>query len=686
MQTDQGQLNPQQKEAVLTTEGPVIVLAGAGSGKTKVITHRIAHIIDQGCNPGSILAITFTNKAAAEMRQRTETLVGEKAKHVWLYTFHAFCSKVLRQKISLIKGYNNKFTILDTKESTKLIKEIYTTELPAKGVPAETMPSPTEMQELISKLKNSPTKYAKYIESAKSSPYIKVQLEIMDSYNARAKKNNSLDFDDLLIKTIEIFKDFPEVLKEYTTKFRYIMVDEFQDTNLIQSELIEMLAETNNICVVGDTDQSIYGWRGADIRNILGFKDKYPTAKKIMLEQNYRSTKYIIDAANNVIRNNNQRDEKTLWTNKKGSKIDVVYTENEWQETNYITSEIIKLHQQGIPYKDFTILYRNNNMSGHIETGLIDKGLPYHITNGIKILDRKEIKDILAYLRMIVNPYDELAVKRIINTPKRGISPATMEKVSAYAENNQMTITDVITGIEMISPADIGLKKGACEKLAEFSDLIFELNGLAELPCEDIIDSIIKRTDYINKTCKAIMPKDTGNRTAMLAYEKKCEKMQEQQQETKDFFDRLKTIAQEYDKTADTPDLCEFLNNISLMTDEILPDQQSEEDPDQIKLMTLHSSKGLEFPYVFIVGMEEGNLPGIRPEKGNTDDTDTMYYQMKLEEERRLCYVGITRAKEKLTLCTCDKRYLFGSTQYLSPSRFIKEIDPALKHDVKITD
>lgn len=661
-------LNRQQAEAVQTTNGPVIILAGAGSGKTKVLVHRIANLIKKGADPESILAITFTNKAASEMRERVKNIIGPESKKVWLYTFHAFCAKILREEITELKQYKQGFSIYDTDESKKIIKEILKNK--DEGLDPKYMDDPATLLEKVTRLKWDKKYSHKLQEAARQGNEFQQRiLTLSEAYNRKMIKNNAMDFEDLLVQATKLLKTNKEILVKYQAKFKYIMVDEYQDTNNIQYELVNLLSRQNrNLCVVGDADQSIYGWRGADIQNILDFKKDYPEAKTIKLEQNYRSTAEIVEAANNVIKHNQIREDKTLRTNKPGYPIKHYHFEDDYNEGDNIASLIKFIHfRQKKAYKDIAILYRTNTLSNKLETALIKNAIPYHLTGGTKLFDRKEIKDIMAYIKSLVNQYDEIALKRIINTPPRGIGNTTLKRIEDYCNQKNIPLIMGITSEE------INLTSKAKQGLQEFADFLYdmlsEISDSNNMNSAKLIEEILQKTQYMEKLYPS-QPEKLKSETEQ-DFETRCKKAAEDHQKATDNIVRLLEIAKEYDKSNPKTDLTEFLNTISLMTDEEDTENESEDDtPNAIRLMTLHAAKGLEFPVVIITGMEEGILPHSRAlETGEESD---------LEEERRLCYVGITRAKEQLVITDCEKRHIYGQEVKLKPSRFISEIPKKL--------
>ncbi len=629
-------LNPMQQKAVLKTEGPVLVLAGAGSGKTGALTVRIAHLIENGVKPWNILAITFTNKAAKEMRERVNGLIGDKAQDIWVSTFHSTCVRILRRDIDKI-DYSRDFSIYDTDDQEKMMKEVF--KRLNFSIMDKTFSIKMALAE-ISKQKEELVSWEDY-EKKTDKDIRKVRFaKAYRIYQKLLKENNALDFDDLIYKTVQLFRTNPDVLEYYQDKFKYIMVDEYQDTNTSQYELVRMLSEKyKNICVVGDDDQSIYGWRGANIRNILEFEKDFQNTEVIKLEQNYRSTKTILDAANSVIHNNTKRKDKTLWTeNDKGSIIHVKKADNEYDEARFVADKINELAVKGErKYKDFAVLYRANAQSRALEDCFVKKSIPYRLFGGVRFYERKEIKDILSYLKVIANPADTIALKRIINVPKRGLGEASIDKVEVFASENNISLYEAISHIDEITDL-----KTRAKKFKEFYEVMKSIEEDAEnLSVPELIDSVITKTGYVQ------ILEDEGTDEALARIEN---------------IDEFVSKASEYEKNADEPSLRGFLEDIALVAD---IDNYNEDD-DCVSLMTMHSAKGLEFPYVFIVGMEEGMFPSYRVMMYGTNDD--------MEEERRLCYVGITRAKEELFLVHAKSRMQHGITQYNAISRFLKEI------------
>lgn len=632
-------LNKEQKEAVLHTEGPLLLLAGAGSGKTRVLTHRVAYLIDEmGVNPWNILAITFTNKAAQEMRERVDKIAGFGADQVWVATFHATCMRILRRHIDRL-GYDTNFTIYDTDDQKSVIKQI------CKRLNIDTkMYKERTLLSEISSAKDELVDVREF-EVKSAGDYRKgVTAKVYREYQETLKKSNALDFDDIIVKTVELFRSCPEVLHNYQERFRYIMVDEYQDTNTAQFELIRLLADGyRNLCVVGDDDQSIYKFRGANIRNILDYEKVYPDAKVIKLEQNYRSTQNILDAANTVIRNNRGRKEKALWTEKgAGSRIHFRQFDNAYEEAEYIADDIEdKVKKDGIAYADCAVLYRTNAQSRLLEERMVVEGIPYHVVGGVNFYARQEIRDILAYLKTIDNGRDEVALRRIINVPKRSIGAASLEKVADYAQMKEITLFDALCEADQIK----GLGR-AENKIKGFVNLIRVLrSGLSSYTLPDLIKALLENIEY-------------------------AEYLRDQDEESAEDrlgnVDELITKAAVYEETHDEPNLSEFLEEIMLVADI----DNVEDGDNRVLLMTLHSAKGLEFPVVYLAGMEDGLFPSFMTIA--SDDP------MEIEEERRLAYVGITRAKEDLTLTCAKSRMLRGETQYNPVSRFVREIPKEL--------
>ncbi|WP_203364320.1 DNA helicase PcrA [Bacillus sp. REN10] len=628
-------LNPEQQEAVKTTEGPLLIMAGAGSGKTRVLTHRIAYLmVEKGVNPYNILAITFTNKAAREMKERIGRLLGGAAEDIWISTFHSMCVRILRRDIDRI-GYNRNFTILDTTDQQSVIKAV----LKEKNLDPKKF-DPRGLLASISSAKNElidPETFSK-----RQGGYMdQVVSEVYTEYQKRLKKNHALDFDDLIMVTIQLFQRVPEVLEFYQRKFQYIHVDEYQDTNRAQYMLVKLLASRfHNLCVVGDSDQSIYRWRGADIANILSFEKDYPQSKSIFLEQNYRSTKLILQAANEVIKNNSNRKPKKLWTeNQEGRKLSYYRGDNQQTEAQFVAGKIKEMTDSGKRKRsDIAILYRTNAQSRVMEEVLMKSNIEYAIVGGIKFYDRKEIKDLLAYLRLISNPDDDISLQRIINVPKRGLGSTSLDKISRYAQENDLTMYQALAEADFI-----GLSGKAAKTAIEFRRLIETYTQQQEyLSVSELVEEVLDRTGYRD----------------MLKAEKTIES-----QSRLENIEEFLSVTKSFEDANDDKSLIAFLTDLALVAD---IDQlgKEEEEQDAVVLMTLHSAKGLEFPVVFLMGMEEGVFPHSR----------SLMEEDEMEEERRLAYVGITRAEEELYLTNAQMRTLYGRTNMNPVSRFISEI------------
>lgn len=641
-------MNSQQKKAVLHTDGPMLVMAGAGSGKTRVLTHRIAYLIqEKEINPWNILAITFTNKAAREMKERVHQLLGEEGEGVWISTFHSMCVRILRRDIDLI-GYNKNFTIIDTSEAQTLMKRI----LKELNVDDKKY-TPRSVLGRISQYKNAMMTAEDAVSTA-NNPYDQVIAESYQLYQKELRRNQSVDFDDLIMLTIRLFKEQPETLAYYQQKFQYIHVDEYQDTNHAQYTLVNLLAERfHNLCVVGDADQSIYGWRGADMQNILDFEKDYPEATVILLEQNYRSTQNILNAANQVIQNNVNRRKKDLWTdNQSGEKVTYYRAQSERDETNFIMEQIQdQMQTKQRSYSDFAILYRTNAQSRAIEEGLMKANIPYTMVGGHKFYDRLEIKDTLAYLNVIANPADSLSFERIVNSPKRGIGQTSVDKLRQFADFNDYTLVEAAQNVALSQVR--GKAATALQHLAgqfkHFRDIA------ADMTMTDLTQTVLEETGYY----EALRSQNN------LEAQTRLDNLDEFLTVTRAFDERLAKGEIENEEGAQPLTL--FLNDLALVSDI----DDLEEENAQVTLMTLHAAKGLEFPVVFLVGMEEGIFPLAR----------ALMEEDELEEERRLAYVGITRAEQQLFLTNAIARTLYGRTQHNMPSRFIGEIgDDLLVH------
>ncbi|WLR54900.1 DNA helicase PcrA [Mesobacillus subterraneus] len=635
-------LNPEQQKAVKTVDGPLLLMAGAGSGKTRVLTHRIAYLmVEKGVNPYNILAITFTNKAAREMRERIQKMMGGAADDIWISTFHSMCVRILRRDIDRL-GYNRNFTILDSTDQQSVIKSI----LKDKNMDPKKY-DPRAILGTISSAKNeliTPEEYAKTAGDYFSQKVSDVYTE----YQRRLRKNNALDFDDLIMTTITLFIRVPEVLEYYQRKFQYIHVDEYQDTNRAQYMLVKLLAQRfQNLCVVGDSDQSIYRWRGADITNILSFEKDYPRASVILLEQNYRSTKKILLAANMVIQNNMNRKPKNLWTeNAEGNKIMYYRADSEQGEAQFVIGKIQEQMRNGRKLSDIAILYRTNAQSRVIEESFLKSNIDYSIVGGTKFYDRKEIKDILAYLRLISNPDDDISLQRIINVPKRAIGSTSIDKIANFATMHDLSMFQALETIEMI-----GLSPKAEKAAAEFRNLVSNYTHQQEyLSVTELVEEVLDKTGYRD----------------MLKAEKSLES-----QSRLENIDEFLTVTKSFEESSEDKSLVAFLTDLALVADIDRLDDDGEQKTDFVTLMTLHSAKGLEFPVVFLIGMEEGVFPHSR----------SLMEEDEMEEERRLAYVGITRAEEELFITNAQMRTLFGRTNMNPESRFIKEIPADLVED-----
>ncbi|MDK4438113.1 DNA helicase PcrA [Enterococcus faecium] len=639
-------MNPRQKEAVLHTDGPLLLMAGAGSGKTRVLTHRIAYLIEEKeVNPWNILAITFTNKAAKEMKERVNAILASGGEDVWVSTFHSMCVRILRRDVDFI-GYNRNFTIINSSEQLNLMKRI----LKELNIDPKKY-DPRSILGTISQAKNS-LQTSQDFAKMQGSYYEEIAAKCYAAYQKELQYNQCMDFDDLIMNTIRLFEEHPDSLTYYQNKFHYIHVDEYQDTNHAQYTLVNLLAgRFRNLCVVGDADQSIYGWRGADMQNILDFEKDYPDAAVILLEQNYRSTKNILSAANQVIENNSNRKPKNLWTeNKEGNKITYYRADNERDETRFIVDrmqeEIRSNHRN---YGDFAILYRTNAQSRVMEETLLKANIPYKMVGGHKFYDRKEIKDILAYLNVLANPQDSISFERIVNSPKRGIGPGSIEKLRSFASLHEWPLLEAAQNVDL---ANIGGKAG--QQLGAFGEMIQEVTQMIPyLTVTELTKEVLDRSGYLE---------DLKIQNTLEA-QARIENLEEFLTVTQEFD---KQFEQQNEEDADAPEekLTVFLNDLALVSDI----DNLEEDASQVTLMTLHAAKGLEFPVVFLIGLEEGVFPLSR----------ALMEESELEEERRLAYVGITRAEEALYLTNAFSRTLYGRTQYNRPSRFVEEIDQEL--------
>ena len=633
---DLSTLNKEQRQAVDTLDGPLLILAGAGSGKTRALTYRIANLVDHGVSPWNILALTFTNKAAREMRERTEALLGGSVKDMWVATFHSCCTRILRSDIDKL-GRDRNFVIYDDDDQTSLIAAI----MKRLGVNDKDI-TKRQIKEHISEAKNKSTEPEKFLMD---NPYLDESvLKVFREYQRSLKEYNALDFDDLLGKTLELFQSCPEVLQKYRSKFRYILVDEYQDTNVMQYHIVELLArEHGNICVVGDDDQSIYGWRGADIRNILDFEKDFPGAKVIRLEQNYRSTSNILDAANAVIENNQGRKSKKLWTdNGRGDRIETFTADSERDEAHFVCRKIMEGVRSGMNYGDFAVLYRMNAQSRIPETTMVNYGIPNKVYGGQRFYERKEIKDIMAYLRLIYNPFDDIALKRIINVPKRSIGDASIAELARVAEQEGKSMLVAALTSENIDPR-------AMKKIKPFADTMGEFIALSRtMPLSEFTWGMISALEYEN----------------YLKAEDKKGEVESRMDNLRELIGNIKEIEKDLSEGEDA--LRAFLENVSLVSDI----DSMNDGNGAVALMTLHSAKGLEFPVVFMIGMEENIFPTSRARNDMSNHA--------MEEERRLCYVGMTRAKQKLYLINARQRNIFGNESYNRKSRFIEEIPAEL--------
>lgn len=627
-----------QIKAVECTDGPLLVLAGAGSGKTRVLTHRIAYIIEnRGVRPSEIMALTFTNKAAKEMKGRITALINNSLDAMWVGTFHSICVRVLRRDIEKL-GYTSNFVIYDTQDQKTVIKDcLRELELSEKVYEVNMLLGfiGSQKDQLLTPKESITLNFKDFRERTKA--------EVYALYQKKLKSNNALDFDDIIVNTVKLFKEYPLVLTYYQDRFKYLLVDEYQDTNKAQYVLVNLLAKkSRNLCVVGDDDQSIYGWRGADIRNILDFEKDYPEANVVKLEQNYRSTSNILSAANEVIKNNTGRKSKQLWTsNEEGNKINLYQANNDIEETMFVVGKIKSYADtQKYKYSDMAILYRTNAQSRTFEETLIKSSIPYKIVGGLKFYDRKEIKDIIAYMRACQNPHDDISLKRIINVPKRGIGNTTLDKVEQYSITNEQSIFETLLMIN-----EIGIvNKPTGEKLSKFTMLIAKFMAMKEvLPIDELFDNIVDQTSYM----KALKEENTVESQSRI-----------------DNMEEFKSVIVEFIAKNENSELDNFLADVSLLSDL----DKTEDVENSVTLMTVHSSKGLEFPVVFLVGMEDSIFPLAR----------AMNTQDEMEEERRLCYVAITRAMTELFISCAEIRMLYGRSTCNPKSRFLREIPNAL--------
>ena len=623
-------LNPVQREAVLHGEGPLLIVAGAGSGKTRTLTHRIAHLVAEGVSPFSILAITFTNKAADEMKQRVAALVGPVAERMWVSTFHSACVRILRRDAARL-GYRSSFTIYDQADAVRLTNYV----LRDLNIDAKKFP-PRNVHAAISTAKNELIDFDTFAASAQG-PYEKRMADVYREYQRRLLAASAMDFDDLLMVAVNLLQAEPEVLDHYRRRFSHLLVDEYQDTNRAQNELVLLLGrEHRNVCVVGDTDQGVYGFRGADIRNLLEFEDAFPDATTIVLEQNYRSTRTILEAANSVIANNAMRKPKALWTEQVGGELITRYhAEDEGDEAVWVSQEMARLKElHAIRWGDVAVFYRTNAQSRALEEELVRRGTPYKVVGGTRFYDRREVKDVLAYLRAVVNPADEVSLKRILNVPKRGIGDTSVARLDRWTASNRTAFSDALAAAERA-----GVTGRALGGIRDLLDLLEELRALAATGAGPavVLGAVVDRTGYAS----ALEAEGTLEATG-----------------------RLENLGELLGVAAGYEDLASFLEAVSLVSDA----DELDADESKVVLMTMHTAKGLEFPVVFMVGMEDGVFPHLRS-LGDPDE---------LEEERRLCYVGITRARQRLYLTHAWCRTLWGSTQYNRPSRFLAEIPERL--------
>lgn len=626
-------LNQMQRQAVITTKGPLLILAGAGSGKTNVLTHRIAYLINENnVHPSNILAFTFTNKAAKEMKERIEKKVGTGWQSIWIGTFHAICMRILRRDIQRI-GYEKNFVVFDSTDQKSLITEC----IKKLNINSEKFQPKSVLAE-ISKAKDNMMNPKMFLKAYKEDYRLEIIGQIYEVYQKELFKNNALDFDDIILNTIILLSSNEDILRYYQDKFQYIHVDEYQDTNNAQYTLISLLTNENqNLCVVGDDDQSIYGWRGANIKNILNFEKEFKNCEVVKLEQNYRSTSVILDAANTVINNNSTRKSKKLWTdNKSGDKIVEFHGQNQYKEAEFVAREIKDLSTKAnIKLSDIAILYRTNAQSRVFENAFVAEGIPYKMIGGLKFYDRKEIKDLTSYLRLISNSQDNVSLKRIINVPRRGIGNTTISKIQQLADDNETSLFYIVKNASNYPE----LKK-ASQKLEGFANIILELKDInLTLSLSDFIEAVLDKSGLLTS-----LEEDTKNDNIA----------------RKENLKEFKSVAKEFEFQNPEITLDEFLENLTLSSDT----DEMDESLDSVLLLTLHSAKGLEFPVVFMVGVEEGVFPSYR----------SMYEESKVEEERRLCYVGITRAMQKLYISHVHSRTLYGNTTYNRPSRFIEEI------------
>ena len=633
-------LNPQQKLAAETLDGPVLILAGAGSGKTRALTYRVANLIDHGVAPENILALTFTNKAAKEMKERITALVGDRAERAWISTFHSSCARILRRDIEK-PGYTRSFVIYDDDDQGSILKDI----LKTLNIDDKVL-SIKEAKAKISDAKNRLLSADEWFQQSARDRHCQLLHDVFVAYESRLKTLNALDFDDLLIKTLELLADHPPVLESYQQRFRYVLVDEYQDTNHAQYMLLRLLtAKSRNLCVVGDDDQSVYGWRGADIRNILDFEKDYPETTVIRLEQNYRSTANILDAANQVIAHNTGRKEKTLWTESDAGELIHMYCAmDEREEGAWVAEKIYSITRQGGKYGDVAILYRTNAQSRVLEELMMRADIPYKVFGGLKFYDRREVRDIIAYLRVIANPADDISLKRIINVPRRSIGDSTVQELTNQARTREMPLFSVLGDL----PDTLASRPRKC--VTDFFTMLTMLSVEKEtMPLQEFVPHLVETTGLLSQYTR----EDTDDARSRA-------------ENVREFMSSVTEYAEGHEQAT----LDGFLESVSLVSD---LDQQSDERG-YVTMMTLHSAKGLEFPDVFIVGMEEGIFPSAR----------SMADDERLEEERRLCYVGITRARERLFLSRASQRMIYNQINHNRPSRFLSEIPERLIEDGSI--
>ncbi len=631
-------LNPQQRLAAETLEGPVLILAGAGSGKTRALTCRVANLLDHGIPAWNILALTFTNKAAKEMKERISAMVGPAAEAAWISTFHSTCARMLRRDIEKL-GYTRSFVIYDDDDQKAVLKEI----LKRFNIDEKFLPV-RELSAKISDAKNKLMGPDEWFRESQKDYRCQLIHNVFVEYETRLKANNALDFDDLLVKTLELLAEHPPVVESYRQRFRYVMVDEYQDTNYAQYMMIKLLtAQSRNLCVVGDDDQSIYGWRGADIRNILDFEKDYPDATVIKLEQNYRSSANILDAANQVIAHNAGRKEKALWTERgAGDPIRLFTAGDEREEAAWIADRIRQMNRQGENYGHAAVLYRTNAQSRVVEEMLMRSGIPYKVFGGQKFYDRKEVRDVVAYLRVMVNPADDVSLRRIINVPKRAIGDSTVQELMQHAMENGMPLYSALSDM----PESLSARPRKC--VSEFFLLMTMLMAMKEaMPVSEFVPMLVEKTGLLEQYKK----EDTDEARSRV-------------QNIQEFLGAV----EEYCKSTENPTLEDYLENVSLVTD---LDQAEDMGRGYVTLMTLHSAKGLEFPNVFMIGLEEGIFPSSR----------SLMDDERMEEERRLCYVGITRAQKRLFISRARQRMLYNQVNHNAPSRFLDEIPERLLKD-----